>query len=218
LKKIFASLILAVIVCNFAFAETIFYEDYSFYGKLVTDIRLNKIEKQQQIQVTFPSFLPSKIPFILNGHAYYKEIDDKPVIMLELDQLSIGAQRHIPVKILITAINGKNIKGAIIAKDNRYLKSFKYVNGYTKDLLAFPINRYKLNPTLGKPTANTYIMFLEPVYFFLAVVWGALSPVTSVLTLDEDSPDIHRGTIFEFEFLQELSRKDLEKVVEPECL
>ena len=39
-----------------------YYEDFTFYGELVTDINLDKAIREQEIQVIFPSFLNKKIP------------------------------------------------------------------------------------------------------------------------------------------------------------
>lgn len=218
MKKILTLLILSVFICNSVFAETVFYEDFTFYGKLMTDVRINKVERHHRIQVSFPSYLPNKIPFILNGHAYYKEIDDKPMILFEFDELSIGAEKHIPVDVLATAINGKKLKQATFEKQNRYMRGFKAVNAYTKEVIMFPINRYKYNPTVGKPSANTFIMLLEPVYATLGTVLFAISPVTALLKADNVSPDIKRGSVVEFEFLKEVSKQDLQRAIYSESL
>lgn len=218
MKKIFAILILFVFCSNFALAETVFYEDFTFYGELVTDIRINKVERHQPIQVAFPSYLPNKIPLILNGEAYYKEINDKPAIVLKLDKLSVGAEKYVPVSVLPTALNGKKLSDAIFVKPNRYFKAIKRINAYSKDVLMFPINRYKYNPTMGKPTANTFIMLLEPVYAVLGAVFYVTSPVFAAFALDTSAPDIKRGTVVEFEFLQEVSRQEIQKALQSEDL
>lgn len=218
MKKIIVSILLSIFFCNFAFAETVFYEDFTFYGELLTDVRINKTERRHQIQVVFPSYLKSKLPFILKGEAHYEVINDKPAILLEFDKLSVGGEKYIPVEVLVTAINGKKIQNSLLIKDNRYAKSFKVVNSYTKEVLTFPINRYKFNPTMGKPTKNTFIMLLEPVYAALSGALFLVSPISAVLYLDESSPDIKRGSIIEFQFLQEVSKEELKKVAVPELL
>lgn len=218
MKKILASILLSIFFCNFAFAETFFYEDFTFYGELITDIRLNKAERKQQIQLAFPSYLKNKIPFILKGEAHYTVINDKPAILLEFDKLSVGGERYIPVEISVTAINGKKIQNTSMIKENRYFKSLKLVNNYTKEVLTFPINRYKFNPTIKKPTKNTFIMLLEPVYATLSCALFLLSPVSAILYVDEISPDIKRGSILEFQFLNEVSQKELNKIAPSELL
>lgn len=218
LKKALATFILSVFFCNFVYAETLFYEDYSFYGELITDIAVNDVIRKQEIQVAFPNFSKSKIPFVVNGHAYYKKIDGKPVISLELDKISLGAQRYIPAEILVTGVNRQKLKNAAIHKQSKFVRGFVKVNTYTRDVIMFPINRYKSNPTFGKPTANTFIMLSEPVYFALGAVLFAISPLTTLICMDKTAPDIRRGSIIEFEFLKEMSRQEFEKALQLEAL
>lgn len=218
MKKILIWTFLYIFSCNFAFSETIFYEDFTFHGKMITDVYVNKVDRSQQIQMVFPSYLENDIPFILNGHAKYTEIDKKPYVMLNFDQLSTNLEKSIPVEIEVTAINGKKISNTALAKEHGYIKSFKRVNGYSKDVLMFPINRYKLNPTNGKPTKNTFIMLLEPVYLALSGALFLISPVTALFCPDEISPDIKKGSMLEFNFLQELTKKDLDKLLESQKL
>ncbi len=218
MKKIIVTIILSIFFCNSVFATTLFYEDYNFYAETLTDIRINKVDRTQQIQMAFPSYSKHKIPFILNGEASYKELDDKPYILLKFDKLSISGEKSIPVEILITGINGQKIQNNLMQKENRYFKSFKSVNNYTKEVLTFPINRYKSHPTKGKPTPNTFIMLLEPAYAALSCALFLISPVSAAICIDEVSPDIKRGSIIEFQFLQEIKKDDLEKIIPKELL
>lgn len=218
MKKIVVLIILFVFLCNSAYAEVVFYEDFTFYGEMITDVRINKTDRTQQIQMAFPSYFNTKIPLILNGEATYEEINDKPCILLKFDKLSTQAQRHIPVEILVTAINGKKMQNTAFKKKNHYIKSFARVNNYTKEVLTFPIHRYKDHPTKGKPTFDTFVMFLEPAYAALSGALFLISPVTALLCPDITSPDIKRGSIVEFQFLREISKDDLNKIVSPEFL
>lgn len=213
MKKILTALILSIFLCNLVYSETVFYEDYSFYGELITDISVNDVIRKQEIQVAFPTFMGNKIPFIAKGHAHYERINDKKVIVLELDKLSFGAQKYIPAEILVTGVNRQKLKDGAISKRNKFVKSFLKVNKYNADVMTFPINRYKYNPMLKKPTANTFVMLLEPVYFTLGTALFLISPVSALVCIDKMSPDIQRGSIIEFEFLKEMTRQDFEKAL-----
>lgn len=218
MKKVITFIILAVFSCNLAFAKTMFYEDFTFYGELVTDINLNKVDRQQEIQVLFPSSFNKKIPIILNGKAKFEKIGGKPMISLNLDELSIDARRHIPIEILVTAVNGKKLNEACFPDQNFYKTGFKNANKYTKEFAFFPINRFSAIPKVAKPSGNNFIMLLEPFYAFGGLILFAISPVTAPFCAGNDFCDIRKGSIIEFQFLKQISKQELDKVIGQEYL
>jgi len=218
LKKILTFLILFILSCNSAFAEVVFYEDFTFYGELVTDINLNKVDRQQEIQVAFPSFFNKKIPIILNGKAKFKKIDGKHVICLELSELSVDARKRIPAEILVTAVNGKKLHQACYPDQTSYKTGLKNVNTYTKEFALFPINRFNSTPKVAKPSGNNFVMLLEPFYALGGLVLFTISPITAPFFVGDNFCDIHRGSILEFQFLKEMTKQELNKAIGPEYI
>lgn len=217
MKKLLSFLILFTIVCNFAFAEVIYYEDFTYYGDLVTDIALSESDREQKIQVAFPSFLNKKIPVILSGKARVTRVNGKSMLCLELNELSIDARKSMPVKILVTGINGKQIKQACYPNQNWYIAGFKKANELTKEVILYPINSYKDMSKIAKPSSNSFIMLLEPVYFVGGAILFALSPITSPFCTKSFS-DIPRGSVIEFQFVEEINREQLKKVINEEYM
>lgn len=218
MKKIAIFLILFIFSYNFAFAEVVFYEDFTFYGELISDIDLNKTIKKQEIQVIFPSYFNKKIPFILNGQAELKKIDGKSMIYLDLYELSTNAKRYIPVEILVTGINGKKLKKGAYPNQNSYKTSFKTVNAYNKEFALFPINRFNAIPKVAKPSKNNFVMLLEPIYAIGGIILFALSPITAPFFIKDDFCDIPKGSIIEFEFSTQLTKQEVNKIISEEYL
>ena len=213
MKKIITFLILFVLSCNLSLAEVIYYEDFTFYGELITDINLDKTIREQPIQIAFPSFINKKIPVILNGKAKFEEINDKPMLHLEFNELSINAKRRIPVDILVTGVNGKKLENAYYPNQNKYKTGLRNANAYTKEFAFFPINRFNAIPKVAKPSGNNFIMLLEPVYAFGGLILFALSPFTAPFCAGDNFCDIHRGSIIEFQFLKEVTKQELNKTI-----
>lgn len=218
MKKITTFIILFILSCNLAFAEIVYYEDFTFYGELVTDINLDKAIREQEIQVIFPSFLNKKIPIILNGKAKFEEINDKPMITLELNELSINAKRHIPVEILVTKVNGIKLKDERYPNQNKYRTGLNNVNDYAKEFAFFPIKRFNAIPKVAKPSGNNFVMLLEPAYALGGLIMFALSPITAPFYVGDDFCDIHKGSMIEFQFLKEVTRDELNKALSQEYL
>lgn len=217
MKKLLSCLILFTIVCNFAFAEVIYYEDFTYYGELITDIAVSESDREQKIQVAFPSFLNKKIPVILSGKARVTRIKGKSMICLELNELSIDARKSMPVKILVTAVNGKQIKQACYPNRNWYIAGFKNANEITKEVILYPINSYKHMSKITKPSSNSFIMLLEPFYLAGGAIMFALSPITAPFC-SKNFSDIPRGSIIEFQFVEEINREELKKVINEEYM
>jgi hypothetical protein len=182
----------------------LFYEDYSFHAEIITDIEVSELIRKQEIQAAFPSPLNPKIPMIIKGHAYYKKIDNVPYVELKFDNLSLDAEHYMPAEILVTSVNGQKIKNQRLKKITPYKSGLKTVKTYAKDLVMFPLYRYQYNPTMGKPTRNTFIVLLEPFYAFGGAALYAISPITANFYRRQDSSDIPRGTVIEFEFLNQI--------------
>jgi len=216
LKKIITFFILFIFSCNFSFAEVIFYEDFSFYGELVTDINLDKVSTEKEIQMIFPSYFNKKIPFILNGKAKLKKIGRNSMICLEFNELSTDAKRYIPVKILVTGVNGKKLNQACYPNQSSYNVGFKHAKEYAKEFTFFPMNRYKSIPKVAKPSGNNFIMLLEPFYAFGGLALYAFSPIKALFYPKNNFCDIRRGSIIEFEFSEQLTRDELNKIINVE--
>lgn len=213
MKKLIAFLILSILSCNFAIAEVIFYEDFTFYGRLTTDIALSEADREQKIQVVFPSFLNKKIPIILDGKATTKRIDGKSMICLQLDEMSIDARKHMPVEIIVTGINGQKLEQACYPNQNWYIAGFKRANKLSKEVGLYPINSYKAMSKIAKPSSNNFIMLLEPAYALVGSVLFGLSPITAPLFVKDGFSDIPRGSMVEFQFLKEIDRQELKKII-----
>jgi hypothetical protein len=216
LKKIITFFILFIFSCNCSFAEVVFYEDFSFYGELLTDIDLNKECTEKDIQIIFPSYLNKKIPFILNGKAKLKKINSNSMIYLEFNELSTNAKRYIPVEILVTGVNGKKLNQACYPNKNSYNAGFNNAKAYAKEFTFFPINRYKSIPKVAKLSGNNFIMLLEPFYAFGGLALYAFSPINALFYYRNNFCDIPRGSIIEFEFSEQLTREELNKIIDVE--
>ncbi len=218
MKKIIAFLILFIFSCNFASAEVVFYEDFSFYGELLTDINLKGATSQQDIQVILPSFLNKKIPFILNGKAELKKTGINSTIYLELNELSTNAKRYIPVEMMVTGVNGEKLNQGCYKKQNRYKTGLKNTKAYAKEFAFFPINRFNSLPKVAKPSGNNLIMLLEPFYAFGGLALYAFSPISAPFFAKNNFCDIRRGSIIEFEFSNQITREELDKILSEEYL
>lgn len=200
MKKFLASVLLLILVCNGVSARTLFYEDYTFHAEFLTEVSVSPLQTHQPIQAVFPSPLNSKIPIIIKGEARYKEINDKPCVVLKFDQISYDADKYQPASIHVNSLNGHQISDQTYIKPSAYKSGVKNVKAYAHDLLMFPLNRYKSHPTKGKPTKNTFIVLLEPFYAIGSGVVYLLSPVVAPAFTDKNTCDIPVYTVLEFEF------------------
>lgn len=195
-------------------AKTIFYEDYSFYGTLQNDILLTRKNKPREISIKFNNDSPYYTEFKLIGEAYYTKLGKKDAIRLNFNKLQQKKEGYLLVSTKALSIDSYELNDECILKKSRYKNSFQGINDYNKEFVMFPINRYKNNPTMGKPTANTFIMLLEPVYAFVGIWLFAASPIVALIKMPFDGsiPDIKKGAIIEFQFLEEIDGEELELI------
>ena len=193
-------------------ANTVFYEDYSFYGALQNDILLTRKDEPQAILIKFNDDTPYYTEFKLKGKASYTKLGKKDAIRLNFDKLQQKREGYLIVPAKAISIDSYPLNDECIIKKSRYKQTFEGINDYNKEFLMFPINRYKNNPTKGKPTANTFIMILEPIYAFVAVWLFAASPIVALIKMpfDEPIPDIKKGALIEFQFLDEVNYDELD--------
>ena len=193
-------------------AKTVFYEDYSFYGKLENDILLTRKDEPQAILIKFNDDNLYYTEFKLRGLASYTKLGKKDAIKLNFDKLQQKKEGYLIVPAKAISIDAYPLNEECILKKSRYKRSFEKVNDYNKEFIMFPINRYKNNPTMGKPTKNTFIMLLEPFYAFIGAWLFVASPVVALIKMpfDDPIPDIEKGAIIEFQFLDEVDYDEVD--------